>query len=84
MTSSLLTCISENPTIAAASGGSTVAFSKALQKSGIGHISFGFSSGTHFSRDFDIWDGNNFITVTIEGNYFDHIDFSLDEIRKRL
>ena len=45
---------------------------------------FGVSSGNNFEHDFTIWDGDSIRAVTIEGNYFDSVQVSLDSIRDKL
>ena len=51
---------------------------------GLSQVAFGVSVGSDLEESFSIWDGYSVRDVTINGNYFDSIEMSLDELRKKL
>mmetsp|Transcript_10145 Transcript_10145/g.8673 ORF Transcript_10145/g.8673 Transcript_10145/m.8673 type:complete len:271 (+) Transcript_10145:2353-3165(+) len=83
MDADFLICMGENPAILKASGGFSSAFG-AMGRLGLSRVSFGISAGGDFEYGFKIWDGDSIRRVFIAGNYFDSVEFSLDELRKQL
>mmetsp|Transcript_3158 Transcript_3158/g.2723 ORF Transcript_3158/g.2723 Transcript_3158/m.2723 type:complete len:215 (-) Transcript_3158:1123-1767(-) len=79
----LIACVAGNPMLASATKGASLAFGLAA-KSFLSFIGLGFSLGSDFEAGFEIYDGNQIRTVTIEANYFDYVEVGLDGIFSKL